>query len=422
MFLLEVLIPYINGTITHNNSKSLIFSRYCRENNYPVNLITDDAFQLFRKVLETRRFELKEMGLGNHPNAAVPMDDEDVELCWQTGAFGPATPRSLQNTLYFFFSNAFGWRTRDEQEDTNWGDIKLLDEGTPNEHLKWNERTTKTRKGKGPPRKFCPNMWIIDDEERCCVRLWKMLRDCRTEEQKGYLYPFFLTPKYHATWQMSVPFKIGKMSAGAIGHIMVEIKIEAGITKAIKGHSGRKTCATNLLQQGIPPTRVIQITGHASTDSLNNYAIASDPQQREMSDILVGGKRPMAPGGMAVGYKKRKVPAAAAAGSAAALVDVDPVMDDDVHSVMDAVEDIVDDAIMAPQPVRIPVPRNDTVLAPRMPAGPLQGGMPHELAGMFSGATIQGSVHVHIHYGNVSAMSNSRTEVTLSQESNKEVQ
>ena len=247
-----------------------------------------------------RRGKLKEMGLGNKPNESVPLSDEDQERCWETGAFRKGSPRDLQNTIYFYFSNAFGWRGRDEQADVRWGDLTFINQGTDDEYLKWNERGSKTRKGKGPPRKFPTKLWAIEDTERCPIALFKLIKTLRSPEQCLPDVHLFFTPKFRASISMKVAFKSVNMGEGSIRKIMPSVKAKAGLTGQVKGHLVRKTCAANVLQAGVPPNIICQLTGHASVDSLNGYAAASMAQQRKISDILVVGKRPakewLAPG------------------------------------------------------------------------------------------------------------------------------
>lgn len=360
----------------------------------------DKRFRLFKKVLERRRGELKEMGLGNHPHAAIPLTDEDIERCWESGAFGEEDPRTLQNTVYFFFSNAFGWRGRDEQAGVQWCDLTLINEGTSDEHLKWNERGSKTRKGKGPPRKFPTKLWAFQDSEshreRCPIALYKIMKTLRSPEMFLPGQHLFLTPKLNATMDMTVAYKLSPMSEGSIGKIMPAVKVKAGITGNVTSHTVRKTTVTNLLQQGIAPTIIAQLTGHASVDSINNYAVASMAQQRLMSDILVAGKRP-ATEGLAPGSSllKRARPQPSAAQG---CPDSPPAVEE----------------CQWPRLVPAPAP---IVLAPAAGQRAVQthgGGVPQEVSGMFTGCTIQGSVNVHIHYGNVASTASSNTQVNNS--------
>jgi len=61
----------------------------------------------------------------------------------------------------------------------------------------------------------------------------------------------------------------------------------AGIDTAHKtNHSARKTTVTTLLHANIPPTDVMQLTGHKNVQSLNCYSHMSNDQQHCVSNIL----------------------------------------------------------------------------------------------------------------------------------------
>ena len=68
----------------------------------------------------------------------------------------------------------------------------------------------------------------------------------------------------------------------------------AGANRVIGGDSGRrfsdhsvrKTGISKLLDNGMSPHFVCQLSGHKLMDSLKNYHTASDNQQKMMSDIL----------------------------------------------------------------------------------------------------------------------------------------
>lgn len=54
-----------------------------------------------RDVLAAKRKELKAKGKGNRPNAADRLEEDQVELLWQSGVLGDKHPRTLQNTMYY---------------------------------------------------------------------------------------------------------------------------------------------------------------------------------------------------------------------------------------------------------------------------------------------------------------------------------
>ena len=54
----------------------------------------------------------------------------------------------------------------------------------------------------------------------------------------------------------------------------------------LKNHSGRKTKMQTLVNEEIPPTDIIQLSGHRNLQSVNNYATVSEKQQMKMSRTL----------------------------------------------------------------------------------------------------------------------------------------
>ena len=85
---------------------------------------------------------LKEMGLGNRPNAAEALEPEDEEELYNCGAFGTENPDSLLSTLWFMNTVNFGLRGLHEHRQLKWGDIKLETGPTGNQCLVYNERVT----------------------------------------------------------------------------------------------------------------------------------------------------------------------------------------------------------------------------------------------------------------------------------------
>ena len=162
------------------------------------------------------------------------------------------------------------------------------------------------------------------------------------------------------------------MSYNSIGKIMCQVKEKAGLQGAVKGHSVRKTSITKLLHKGVAPVLIAQLSGHKDLNSLNSYGTASEAQQHDMSDMLQGVERP--PRSLA----SRNAPSTSSAPSSAA-----------------------GSAGQLAQAHSHPHPHPDS--------------FQQQLAGMFSGATIQGNVNIQLHYGNVaSSTSTARTSVHVS--------
>ena len=68
----------------------------------------------------------------------------------------------------------------------------------------------------------------------------------------------------------------------------------AGLQGHLTNHSGRHTAIQTLLENGVPPTPVMQLSGHKHVESLKNYSTNVN-DQREMSRQLSAVTSNLAP-------------------------------------------------------------------------------------------------------------------------------
>ena len=54
-----------------------------------------------KKKLSSKRKQLKSVGKGNHPNACDPLDEEQIEKLWSSGAIDLKTPQQLLNLVWW---------------------------------------------------------------------------------------------------------------------------------------------------------------------------------------------------------------------------------------------------------------------------------------------------------------------------------
>ena len=257
------------------------------------NLREGMAFSKSRKVLSSRRKELTKLGKGNKPNAARAICPEEVDLLFETGYFGSTNGVSLQRTVWWYITQHFGHRARDEGRQMQFGDIKVEKDFTSgNEYLVWiTERSTKTRNGERPlghKRAFNPKAFATGTD-RCPVKIFKEYVSRRPSEMLKDDSPLFLQVRYNVEntsnkiWYHPKP--LGKNS---VGEFMSKARklLESNSSGKISNHSARKTTVTNLLNNDINPLHVQQITGHKKLESLNSYNTASISQQRRISNVL----------------------------------------------------------------------------------------------------------------------------------------
>ena len=83
-----------------------------------------------------------------------------------------------------------------------------------------------------------------------------------------------------------LPRPLGK---NKFGKIMQTAAAEAQLSlegQKIGNHTVRKTTSTRLMEENVPPTTIVQLTGHKRTESLPSYHQASKSQQRSLSKTL----------------------------------------------------------------------------------------------------------------------------------------
>ena len=56
----------------------------------------------------------------------------------------------------------------------------------------------------------------------------------------------------------------------------------------LRNHSGRKIMIQTLSEHDIPPTQIVQLSGHKNFKSIENYSTVSTKQQMHMSKLLSG--------------------------------------------------------------------------------------------------------------------------------------
>ena len=81
----------------------------------------DLEFEQTRKALKARSRQL-----GNKPNAAKAITDEEVNILPMKNLLGIMSAQALLNTLWFMNSIHFRLRGCDEHRQMTWGDVQLI--------------------------------------------------------------------------------------------------------------------------------------------------------------------------------------------------------------------------------------------------------------------------------------------------------
>ncbi|XP_033725294.1 zinc finger MYM-type protein 3-like [Pecten maximus] len=260
-------------------------NRCLRENGYLVNILTSDLFSTSRQVLQSRRKELKQKGLGNRPNKAQPVSENEEEILWECGQ------HALLNTVWFNNTKRLGFGGCYENRQLKWGDIELKTDENGSEYLEFNEITTKTRGGNSTHvRSFNPKQFQNPEIKwRCPIEAYKLYAKHRPQAMNTPESPFYIAVNQNSTggkWFKNEPVRRNKL-----GVMMKTMASNAGLTGKKTNQSLRKTLCTKLIHSGVAPTTIMQVSGHKNVNSVINYAVASLNQQREMCETLQNVKK-----------------------------------------------------------------------------------------------------------------------------------
>ena len=82
-------------------------------------------------------------------------------------------------------------------------------------------------------------------------------------------------------------FKASAMGVNKLNSLMKTMADKAGFDekRRLTNHSARKTMIQKLNDNNIPPTHIMQLSGHRNVQSVNNYSTVSNEQQKNMSLI-----------------------------------------------------------------------------------------------------------------------------------------
>ncbi|XP_071133127.1 uncharacterized protein KIAA1958-like [Mytilus edulis] len=147
-----------------------MINKHLKMKEYPLDIMRDDQFKKSQDCLTAKKKHLKQLGLGNHPNAAEALESEDEEELYRSGGFGTDDPDSLLSTIWYMNTIHFGLRGSHEHRQLKWGDLKLETDRNENQCLSYNERLTKTRDGSNTKntRAYAPKSWSNPEDERKC--------------------------------------------------------------------------------------------------------------------------------------------------------------------------------------------------------------------------------------------------------------
>ena len=217
-----------------------------------------------------------------------------VDELYRTGELGSETPEAMLNALWFKNTTHFGMRAGKEHLDLCWGDIQLKEEisdGEAIQYLEYTERQTKTHTGENTPdiRPVEPRMYENENKERCPVQLYKAFAQRRSEYCNNADFPFEITVNNVLERNKTQAcFKRTAVGVNKLYAIMKTMAVKANLTNKenITNHSAWKTMIQKLNDNQVPPTPIMQISGHKNVQSINNYSSLNSRQLQTISTII----------------------------------------------------------------------------------------------------------------------------------------
>ncbi|KAK3729478.1 hypothetical protein QZH41_007437 [Actinostola sp. cb2023] len=161
---------YEPGTLQtyRNGLRRYFLERQCPPavDNFDIEKGSGTEFEEVAEMLSLKKKDLKKKGFGNKPNTAQPIEDEDVQKMWESGAVGMHSPRALLRLVWWNNMMHLGMRGFQEQRDCQLEDFLIKDT-----YIEYNERQTKNRQGDEESsnkraRKYNNKIWKTDGGER----------------------------------------------------------------------------------------------------------------------------------------------------------------------------------------------------------------------------------------------------------------
>ena len=126
----------------------------------------------------------------------------------------------------------------------------------------------------------------IQSNEKCPVKTYKFYAEKRPAEMNTDDAPFYLAVNKVKSGSGRRWFKKAPVGVNKLKTLMKTMAQKAGLGPNFKNHSGRKTMIQTLVNNDVPPTDILQLSGHKNVQSITNYSTVSQKQQSNMSHTL----------------------------------------------------------------------------------------------------------------------------------------
>ena len=126
-------------------------------------------------------------------------------------------------------------------------------------------------------------MVAVPNNEKCPVKAYKVYAEKRPTEMNTGDAPFYLAVNnvksgFGKPWFKKAPFGVNQLNT-----LMKTVAQKAGLGA---NHSGRKNMIQTLVNNDVPPTDIMQLSGHKNVQSITSYSTVSQEQQLNVSHTL----------------------------------------------------------------------------------------------------------------------------------------
>ena len=195
--------------------------------------------------------------------------------------------QSTLPTMWWILTQHFGLWGRQEHHSMAIEDFSLCRDDDGVEYVTFKENPTKTRQGglNTKRRPVLPKMFATGGA-RCPVGLFKEFLSRRPPElrETGPFYLALIERPKTAVW-----YKKQRLGVHSIDHMMKSIVNSTSVASAGKrltNHSARKTLVKKLRAANVERQSIIQVTGHASEQSLQDYDEGNEQDQKMLPSII----------------------------------------------------------------------------------------------------------------------------------------
>ncbi|XP_048257305.1 uncharacterized protein LOC124152981 [Haliotis rufescens] len=217
-------------------------------------------------------------GLGTKTKQAEPITEESENTLWEKNMFGDSTSQSLLNTDFYYNCKLFGLRACDEHRSLQVEQI-IVDKDQIGDYIEFRGTTAKNYNG-GLYHRSVEAKNIRHHTTGDLPRLYNTYLS-----KIGNTGPFYRRPLPEKD-NDNLRYSSQVIGVNKLKTLMKKMCESAGIEGYFTNHSGKRTCATRLYEEGIEEQEIMRITGHRSTKAVRKYKRPSQEMLSSIENVL----------------------------------------------------------------------------------------------------------------------------------------